>query len=241
MEIPTISADLYRQKPKHFETELDRGLRAATVVQISGLEQQVVNDFYGKLDEHKQMLLNSYYDKIRESKSEEYLPDLGKHFFLDNLCLSPADDIMEELYKKDPRVESLVKEIKKQASYIARICTEVLHRRYEITINRSRELFLNRYLKLKGLKSKRGKKLMLPEHKDVEDAEEKKSAFLVIAPPASTRGLQGYVKEEWTDIAPQKDHALVWLSQKFEENTPLKALYHRVLHPKSDRYALLYF
>ena len=107
MEIPIIKLELYRQNPGQFTQELDRARQTEKVAQISGLEQQLVDDLYGYMQQHAQ---------------EIHMPDensLGKNFYLQIFAFFPADDQEAYLLRSRPQLNQLVEGINKNLAEIA--------------------------------------------------------------------------------------------------------------------------
>jgi len=222
MEIPIIKLELYRQNPGQFTQELDRARQTEKVAQISGLEQQLVDDLYGYMQQHAQ---------------EIHMPDensLGKNFYLQIFAFFPADDQEAYLLRNRPRLNQLVEGINKNLAEIANAVANACVSLYG-SFKRPRGLTLLRYYQRHGLtfpKEKR-KKVMVKRHKDIK-------ASFVITPTASANGLQRCVNRRSVPLEPEKGHVLMWAGEDLESISDVKPLYHQVVYPESDRYALLY-
>jgi len=220
MEIPTLRLELYRQNPKQFAQELDYALRTTRVAQVSGLEQQLVDDIFGYMQENVQNIrtLDTY---------------LKNNFYLQIFNFSPAYSTTY-IRRRGSKLNTFIKKIKKNLSEIAEAVTNASVSLYE-PIKKPKQLILARYYKKQGLTfpGDKKRKEMIEAHKDAE-------VPFVITTPASAKGLECRVGNQWVHLEPEKGHVLVLAGKYLESISDLKPLYHRVVYPKTDRYALLY-
>lgn len=223
MDIPAVKIEQYLKNKKEFEFEFDLALRTVRVAQVSGLEQQLVDDLYGFVDEH----------------AEEFqMPDdpyLGKHFCLERFAFSSASGKGKVMRRKMPYINKLIKGIRQNLSEIAHTITKSADALYG-PMEKPRELWMFGYYQKKGLtfSDDHKKKVMIEKHRDSV------SSF-TIAPSASTNGLEGYIHSKWVPLQPEKGYVLVWAGSGLDLIYGPKPLVHRVIYPDSDRYALLYF
>src|SRR3989344_3230738 len=78
------------------------------------------------------------------------------------------------------------------------------------------------------------KKMMIREHSD--------NTRFTCAASASAPGLEGLFKGRWVPLQPEPGHILLWGGKdlKLYSNGKVKPLFHRVLYPASERWALLF-
>lgn len=235
MEIPTVKIELYKQSKERFAQELDHALRTTSVAQVSGLEQQLVHDLYGYMQEH-----------IDEFNLGEGFY-LGKDFYRQRF-LDKESEIKPHTLRKHPYLHGLVKEVRKNISgirnrlinavfltYGQRIRKFQELKSYRQRIRKSQELKLFRYYRnyqKQGLFHPGG--MARKKHID--------KVVLFCAPTASAPGLEGKIKGRWKALHPEPGHLLVGGGEGLESisDGEIKPLLHRVQYPASERWALLY-
>lgn len=223
MEIPAIKIGLYQQGKERFAQELDHALRTTSVAQISGLEQQLVHDLYGYMQEH-----------IGEFNIGEGFY-LGKDFYRQRF-LDKESEIKPHTLRKHLYLHGLVKELRKNISGIRNKLVNAVFLTYGQRIRKSQEMRLFRYYRnhqKQGLFHPRG----MAREKHID-----KKIALVCAAPASAPGLEGKIKGRWTPLHPESGNLLVFGGEGLESISDgnIKPLLHRVQYPASERWALLY-
>ncbi|MDO8510653.1 MAG: 2OG-Fe(II) oxygenase family protein [Nanoarchaeota archaeon] len=222
MEIPAIKIELYEQSKERFAQEIYHALRTTSVAQVSGLEQQLVHDLYGYMQEHAEELAENFHPF-----SDLYL---GKDFYRQNF-FSHHFGIKPHILRKIPYLNRLVKEVRKNVSAVRNKVTPLITSLYGL-VRKPQQLFLFRYYKNPGFFIPR--RMMVEKHADEHT--------LVFAASASAAGLEGKIKGRWTPIQPESGHLLVLPGKGLESQSQgeIKALWHRVQYPTAERWALLY-
>ena len=219
MEIPTLKLKQYERNQKKFAHELGETLEDIGVAQVDGLDQQLVDDLYGYMQEHT--------DDFRTLYSES----LGKHFRKQELL--GEHGLKSSSLRRIPYLNYLVKGIRKNVSGITSKVTYAIASLYGPLV-KSQDLILFRYYKKQGLHFS-NEKNMIKQHTDDKSP-------LTFAPSASAPGLEGKINGRWTRLQPQRGYLLVWPGDDLESisDGKIKALLHRVQHPTTERWALIY-
>ncbi len=221
IEIPNIKIELYVKNKKKFAEELDSLLKEFRVAQINGLEQQLLDDLYGYMQDHAA--------ELRNRDIDEYC---RKQFYRQGFQFSPAQSRERYLRRNRPELNAMLKTIKKNMADIADPVTKAIRSQYKMFFEKPREILLLEYYPGYGIKcpGDENRKVMIRLHSDEQSS-------LVIA-TSSAPGLQGEINGKMVPLQPEKNHALIWTGGELEAF--LKPLYHRVVYPETDRYALLY-
>ncbi|MEK6939990.1 MAG: 2OG-Fe(II) oxygenase family protein [Nanoarchaeota archaeon] len=214
MKIPTLKLELYKKNQKHFAQELGEALKNIGVAQVSGLEQQLVDDLYGYMEEHV--------DEMPSPNRNDYR---GRKFyrqywnFYDLRKISALHNLINKIKKNIPKVRDNI--YSAAASLYG-------------PLKKSQEFIVFRYYKKGGLNYQEDK-MAVNKHID-------NKSQLTFAASASASGLEGMINRRWTDLQPENGHLLVWAGGDLESisDGKVKAFCHRVQFPPTERWALLY-
>lgn len=217
MEVPALKIANYQRRPKVFAQQLGEALETVGVAQVDGLEQQLIDDLYGKMQEH--------IDEIPAPNPK--MDYLGRRFRRQTFYLNYYG------IRNVPGLNVLVKKIKKVIPEIGNKISSAAASLYG-QLEKSQDLILFRYYKGQGL-TFRQDKLVIQKHTDDKSP-------LTFAASASAPGLEGRINCRWTPLQPNPGHLLVWPGDEFESISDgrVKALQHRVQYPSSERWVLLY-
>ncbi|HLD79565.1 MAG TPA: 2OG-Fe(II) oxygenase family protein [Candidatus Nanoarchaeia archaeon] len=224
MEIPTVKIGLYKENQPEFTHQIKQALENIGVLQINGLNQLLVDCLY----EYIQKNITKF------PPERKYL---GKCFYQHNFYLLPSENLRESTEDKPVAerdfVDSLMRTININVSEI--VDTVYDHDDFSYLKIKYPEPILIGYRKgPKMISRDNRKKMMIREHSD--------NTRFTCAASASAPGLEGLFKGRWVPLQPEPGHILLWGGKdlKLYSNGKVKPLFHRVLYPASERWALLF-
>ena len=220
MEIPTVRSGLYQQDLKKFSQQLAEALETFGVVQIDGVEQQLVDDFYDKIKE--------YYAQSSEPPAKVFNCSNYKGNGFYETTLFPPLAI--------PELDQSIEKVRKNISSLADQVDAAITSHYGLPSKMMRKgMRIKRYFKGPELdiSSSNAKNNILEGHHDLN--------FITMAPSASVPGLEGLIDGRWLPLQAERGHLLAWAANKMTTHCGIKSFLHRVPFLDSERYSMIYY
>lgn len=218
MEIPTVRSGLYQQDQKKFAQQLAEAFETIGIVQIDGVEQQLVHDFYDKIKE--------YYAQSSELPARVFHTNYMGNGFYETQLFTPL---------AIPELDQAIEKVRKNISSLADQVDTAITGHYGLPSKMMwKGMRIKRYFKGPELvSSNNAKNNILEGHCDLN--------FITMAPSASIPGLEGQIEGRWVPLQAEKGHLLAWAANKMDTYCGIKPFFHRVSFLDSERYVILYY